>query len=83
MPSSSLVIREATQSDIPAIASLMSDLGYPTTVETMTERLTPILRNPDHRTFVGHPVNGEVGTWLAPSGSQICSPFACPYSRLQ
>ena len=31
----------------------------------------------------GHPVNGEVGTWLAPSGSQICSPFACPYSRLQ
>ena len=32
---------------------------------------------------VGHPVNGEVGTWLAPSGSQICSPFACPYSRLQ
>ena len=34
-------------------------------------------------TLVGHPVNGEVGTWLAPSGSQICSPFACPYSRLQ
>ncbi len=33
--------------------------------------------------FLGHPVNGEVGTWLAPSGSQICSPFACPYSRLQ
>ena len=33
--------------------------------------------------FEGHPVNGEVGTWLAPSGSQICSPFACPYSRLQ
>ncbi len=32
---------------------------------------------------LGHPVNGEVGTWLAPSGSQICSPFACPYSRLQ
>ena len=33
--------------------------------------------------FLGHPVNGEVGTWLAPSGSQIRSPFACPYSRLQ
>ena len=33
--------------------------------------------------FWGHPVNGEVGTWLAPSGSQIRSPFACPYSRLQ
>ena len=33
--------------------------------------------------YKGHPVNGEVGTWLAPSGSQICSPFACPYSRLQ
>ena len=32
---------------------------------------------------LGHPINGEVGTWLAPSGSQICSPFACPYSRLQ
>ena len=37
----------------------------------------------EHEVFKGHPVNGEVGTWLAPSGSQICSPFACPYSRLQ
>ncbi len=37
----------------------------------------------DAAPFLGHPVNGEVGTWLAPSGSQICSPFACPYSRLQ
>ena len=24
--------------------------------------------------LLGHPVNGEVGTWLAPSGSQICLP---------
>ena len=38
---------------------------------------------PHNHYFMGHPVNGEVGTWLAPSGSQICSPFACPYSRLQ
>ena len=40
-------------------------------------------RKVTHGPLEGHPVNGEVGTWLAPSGSQICSPFACPYSRLQ
>ena len=47
------------------------------TITTTLERLL------DGRESMGHPVNGEVGTWLAPSGSQICSPFACPYSRLQ
>ena len=42
-----------------------------------------IIRGDPKDEKLGHPVNGEVGTWLAPSGSQICSPFACPYSRLQ
>ena len=61
----SLEIREATLSDIPAIVSLMADLGYPTSAETMKERLAPIFRDPEHGTFVAlrcQTVVGIVGT---------------------
>ena len=49
----------------------------------MMQRYGAAATLPPEKRKLGHPVNGEVGTWLAPSGSQICSPFACPYSRLQ
>ena len=56
------VIREATLSDVHAIATLLSDLGYPTTPDTMSARLAPILENPEHRIFV---VVCDETQWLA------------------
>ena len=61
------VVREATLSDVHAIATLLSDLGYPTTPDTMSARLAPILENPEHRTFVvvcNETVAGVIGTRL-------------------
>ena len=59
------VIREATLSDVHAISTLLSDLRYPTTPDTMSARLAPILENPEHRTFVvvcNETVAGVIGT---------------------
>ncbi|MEQ2528315.1 GNAT family N-acetyltransferase [Bacillaceae bacterium CLA-AA-H227] len=52
-------IRKANIHDIPALASLMEQLGYPTTIESMNLRFRHIELNPDYHTFVAS-INGEV-----------------------
>lgn len=53
------MIRKATEKDIPSLASLMGELGYPTTSEEMETRFNKIQANPDYNTQVAE-MNGEV-----------------------
>ncbi len=60
-------IREATATDAPAIAELISELGYPTTPLEMAERLAGIAGEPAYRTLVavaGANVVGVAGIGL-------------------
>ena len=49
---SEVKIRNACLDDSSAIASLMSQLGYPTSSDEMKERLSAILSDSDYMTFV-------------------------------
>jgi GNAT superfamily N-acetyltransferase len=52
-------IRNATSSDAPALAELITQLGYPTTPEQMQTRLPPLLVEPINGTFVAE-LDGRV-----------------------
>lgn len=65
-----MIIRPAHQGDIPALALLMGELGYPTTTEQMAARFAIIAARPDIATFVAEldgAVGGMVGVSVAPS----------------
>jgi GNAT superfamily N-acetyltransferase len=47
-----LEIREATIQDVEQLAHLVTELGYPTAPQAMHQRLTTILADPTHVTFV-------------------------------
>jgi GNAT superfamily N-acetyltransferase len=49
---SKLEVRPIRLDDTPAVAGLITELGYPTVVEAMASRLTAILADPDYATFV-------------------------------
>lgn len=60
-------IREALMSDAERIATLITELGYPTTTVAMNGRLESILSDPDYITLVaveGNTVLGVVGAAL-------------------
>jgi GNAT superfamily N-acetyltransferase len=60
-------IRHAELRDAERLGQLMTELGYPTTVEAMTERLAIILADPNYATFVadtGGCVIGVAGATL-------------------
>ncbi|PWA12267.1 GNAT family N-acetyltransferase [Pueribacillus theae] len=52
-------IRKATINDIPELASLMTQLGYPTSVEKMEIRFNNIESNPSYHTIVAD-IGGKV-----------------------
>jgi GNAT superfamily N-acetyltransferase len=52
-------IRAATEYDVPALAHLMGELGYPTSVEEMKERYTYISSNKNYHTLVAE-LDGQV-----------------------
>lgn len=58
---SQVTIRSATLADSPAIAGLMTQLGYPTSPDEMKERLLGILPHPDYETFVAESAGHVVG----------------------
>jgi GNAT superfamily N-acetyltransferase len=58
---SKVSVRAAVLGDSDAIAYLMTQLGYPTTAEAMSTRLTNILADPDYITFVAESAQGIVG----------------------
>lgn len=62
-----LIIRDATEQDVNALALLMNELGYPTTVAEMDNRLKKIIRHPDYHTIVV----GTNGTIVAMAGLVI------------
>ncbi|GIN72644.1 N-acetyltransferase [Bacillus sp. J14TS2] len=45
-------IREATVNDIEVLTSLMEQLGYPTTIESMKTRMNHIEASPDYHTLL-------------------------------
>jgi N-acetylglutamate synthase-like GNAT family acetyltransferase len=52
-------IRKATINDVPELAALIEQLGYPTTVESMTIRFNNIESNPSYHTLVAE-MDGKV-----------------------
>jgi GNAT superfamily N-acetyltransferase len=46
------LIRAATIDDAQRVSQLMTELGYPTTVEAMRDRLEAIVADPNYATFV-------------------------------
>ena len=57
----SIVVREADVADGPAIAALVTQLGYPVTAAQMEPRLRHMLSLPHHRIFVAESSGGVVG----------------------
>lgn len=56
-----VVIRQAEAGDAGRVGELMTELGYPTTAEAMTERLAQILSEPDYLTLVADTSAGVAG----------------------
>jgi GNAT superfamily N-acetyltransferase len=64
-----MVVHPATLTDAAAIAGLMTELGYPTTPDQMTARLTRLLADDDYATFIasdGASLAGMIGTRTGP-----------------
>jgi GNAT superfamily N-acetyltransferase len=59
--SRSMAVRDAVIADAPALASLVTQLGYPTTAEAMESRLQRMLSLPHHRVMVAESSSGVVG----------------------
>jgi GNAT superfamily N-acetyltransferase len=55
------IIRQATDSDVPDLALLMTELGYPTSTADMQSRFTALLAQPDYTTWVADYNNQVVG----------------------
>jgi GNAT superfamily N-acetyltransferase len=59
--SGNVIIRNARPEDVPGMAMLMSELGYPTSTKEMTDRFGVILKHPDHRTLLAEKDDIVVG----------------------
>jgi GNAT superfamily N-acetyltransferase len=58
------IIRQATAKDVPALAELMNELGYPTTVVEMQQRFELLQSHADYLTWVAvcnNQVAGMIG----------------------
>jgi len=56
-----IIIREFNDTDIPEMANLMIELGYPTTSTEMVERINNFRTNPDYKTLVAERNNKIIG----------------------
>jgi N-acetylglutamate synthase-like GNAT family acetyltransferase len=61
MNDNTTIIRQATAKDIPALAELMNELGYPTTVVDMQQRFELLQSHADYLTWVAVFNNQVVG----------------------
>ena len=61
MATSPAHIRQAVHEDAEAVARLVTELGYPTTMAQMRERLRTILSDRDYMTFVAESNCGVLG----------------------
>jgi GNAT superfamily N-acetyltransferase len=55
------IVRAYEAADLEVVASLMEDLGYPTTTDEMQRRMDVILSNPFYHTFVAELEGQAVG----------------------
>lgn len=55
-----MITRKATAADIPAMARLTTELGYPTTPDELTIRFQHLSSQPDYHTVVAENDSGEV-----------------------
>jgi GNAT superfamily N-acetyltransferase len=60
-------VRAASQNDADALAYLAGELGYPSSVAQIRERLAAVDGNPDYATFVAVAANNSVVGWI-----QLC-----------
>ncbi|MBV8680102.1 MAG: GNAT family N-acetyltransferase [Aquitalea sp.] len=59
-----IIIRPANYQDVPALTSLTAEMGYPSDIQALGERLTMLLGSPDlHQLWVAE-IEGEVAGWL-------------------
>jgi GNAT superfamily N-acetyltransferase len=61
---SKLEVRPAKSCDVPAIARLAGELGYPSTPEQVKSRLASMEGDPRHATFVAAVTEDEVIGWI-------------------
>jgi GNAT superfamily N-acetyltransferase len=59
-----LQIRPAQPEDVPALAALAGQLGYPTTPEGMAARLQALAEDDRHAVFVAVEADGQVVGWI-------------------
>lgn len=57
-------IREARADDVPALARLAGELGYPTDEAQMRHRFERVAPDREHRVFVAETVTGGVIGWV-------------------
>jgi predicted N-acetyltransferase YhbS len=57
-------IRHATPADVPAIAELSGQLGYPMSAQEAGERLAAVRQRPDHAVLVAESGAGRVAGWI-------------------
>jgi len=55
------IIRPAVEVDIPELASLMNELGYPTSTQEMRIRYMALAAHPDYTTWVAEMDNQVIG----------------------
>ena len=74
------LVRPATPEDIPAIAALMTQLGYPSTPEAMRGRMEHIAALPDYATFVAEAEGSVIGL----AGAMVGAAYHqnAPFARL-
>jgi GNAT superfamily N-acetyltransferase len=57
--------REAVASDVPALAELAGELGYPSSAEQVGERFRRLLDHPElHGVFVAEGADGVAAAWV-------------------
>ena len=56
-----LIIREATHEDIPALVGLTAELGYPDSEEEIRKRFITVSESPHHKIFVAERNENVIG----------------------
>jgi N-acetylglutamate synthase-like GNAT family acetyltransferase len=57
-----LMVREASREDLEVLARLMTELGYPSSTEDMSQRFEEISTDPSHRVLVAEQGGLVLGT---------------------
>jgi GNAT superfamily N-acetyltransferase len=76
----SVKVRAAGKNDAEAVARLAGELGYPSTVAQIRERLDLIDGDPQHATFVAVAGGGAVVGWI--QLSRMCSLVTDPRAEI-